>query len=88
MTDKYSKTYDFHTHHYYSLYYLPSKNTYLLNKMVFFSILQLFVYLEHRRNTNDRKIASEMMVYFKLVSLGQSEILVNKNSGCLFVKTI
>ena len=87
MTDKYSKTYDFHTHHYYSLYYLPSKNTYLLNK-IFFSILQLFVYLEHRRNTNDRKIASEMMVYFKLVSLGQSEILVNKNSGCLFVKTV
>ena len=33
------------------------------------------------------KIASEMKVYFKLVSLGPFEILVNKNSGCLFVKT-
>ena len=88
MTDKYSKTYDFQPHYYYSLYYLPSKNTYLLNNMFFFSILPVFVYLEHRRNRNDRKISSEMKVYFKLVSLGQSEILVNKNSGCLFVKTI
>ena len=83
MTDKYSRTYDFQPHHYCSLYYLPSKNTYLLNNMFFSSILQLFVYLEHRRNRNDRKIASEMKVYFKLVSLGQSEILVNKNSECL-----
>ena len=78
MTDKYSKTYDFQPHQYYSLYYLPSKNTYLLNYIFFFPFLQLFVYLEHRRNRNDRKIASEMKVYFKLVSLGRSEILYSE----------
>ena len=49
---------------------LPSKNVFLLNYVS--SILQLFVYLEYRRNRNgavkdDRKITSQMKVYFKLM---------------------
>ena len=58
-------------------YCLPTKSTYLPSN-TFLPFLQLFVYLEYRRNRNrpvkdDKKIASQMKVYYKLISLGQRQ---------------